>query len=163
MIYLKNTNTMKKTIGTLVFSCLCLGLLGSCNKIRKIVTLLGEEDKKETIYVQNKPDTLVVVHKDKEQDALHTTYIGKIGDDDSAVLSLNGDAGWYSYYNGKVKRNIEVVNYDRSSGYIELYAYATKSADYIGRFDGTIKNKNIKGTFTNYKGVQVKFNMSATE
>ncbi len=154
---------MKNCIALLIFSFLCTGIFSSCNKIGKIVSALEKETPKETIYVQNKPDTLVVVHEDKEQDALHTTYIGKIGDDDSAVLSLDGDAGWYSYYNGKVKRNIEVVNYDRSSGYIELNAYATKSADYIGRFDGTIKNKNIKGTFTNYKGVQVKFNMSATE
>lgn len=90
--------------------------------------------------------------------SLSGVFYGTIGDDPSAVLTLNNGVGTYSYYNGSVVRNIQVQSYS-PSGSVLIYAYDRSNGSYVGRLDGTMSNGRIKGVFTNYKGAKVNFDM----
>ena len=94
----------------------------------------------------------------KPSTSLTGVFYGTIGDDPSAVLTLNNGVGTYSYYNGSVVRNIQVQSYS-PSGAVLIYAYDRSNGSYVGRLDGTMSNGRIKGVFTNYKGAKVNFDM----
>jgi hypothetical protein len=85
-------------------------------------------------------------------------YYGTIGDDHSAILTLNNGVGTYSYYNGNIVRYIEVQSYT-PSGKVVIYAYDRTNGAYVGRLDGVLTSGRIKGVFTNSKGAKVNFDM----
>lgn len=123
---------------------------------------------KETVYVQNKPDTVVVIQQQAAPQAapapatpqpLNLSMQGQLGDDPSAVLYLANGSGTYSYYNGSTTRTVKVDSYNPQTGKLRLRAYAIENGQYIGVFDGTLSGSNYKGRFTNYKGVTITFSM----
>ena len=81
---------------------------------------------------------------------------GQIGGDYGATLYMSGSTGGYTFLH--YSRTLYVNSYDTSSGRLVLYAYDNKGK-YIGKFKGTLRGNNYSGTFTNYKGVSIKFNL----
>lgn len=89
-----------------------------------------------------------------------TYFTGTIGSQGSMTIDRNG-GGSYTYdLNGKpLTRNIRLKSYDKTSGHLIIESY-DKSGKYIGQFDGYTNNDNsYSGTFTNYKGGTVKFQL----
>ena len=78
------------------------------------------------------------------------------------TIDRNG-GGSYTYdLNGKpLTRNIRLKSYDKTSGRLIIESY-DKSGEYIGQFDGYTNNDNsYSGTFTNYKGGTVRFQLKS--
>ena len=133
----------------------------------------------ETIYVTNKPDTIVVVERQAAAPAQPQTvpqvapqslqndpvpYLnmrGKLGDDKSAVLffSESRGSGTYSYYDGTIIRKIRLDSYDAETGKLRLKAYDPEDGKYVGVFDGILSSEGYEGKFINYKGVIITFDM----
>lgn len=91
-----------------------------------------------------------------------TYFIGTIGSHGSMTIDRNG-GGSYTYdLNGKpLTRNIQLKSYDKTSGHLIIESY-DKSGKYIGQFDGYTTNDNsYSGTFTNYKGGTVRFQLKS--
>ena len=91
-----------------------------------------------------------------------TYFTGTIGSQGSMTIDRNG-GGSYSYdLNGKpLTRNIRLKSYDKASGHLIIESY-DKSGKYIGQFDGYTNNDNsYSGTFTNYKGGTVRFQLKS--
>ncbi len=83
--------------------------------------------------------------------------VGKIGGDGNCVLALSGGTGSYEVSNGA--RNVQVTSYDQTTGHLVISAYLP-SGKYVGQFDGTYQAGTYQGTFTNYRGGHVTFNLS---
>ena len=88
---------------------------------------------------------------------------GNIGTSDGLLkYDESTDSGYYTYYlsNAAVTRTVKMYSYEGEELILESY---DKQGKYIGKFYGTITNKNgqtiYSGTFTNYKGASVKFNL----
>lgn len=91
-----------------------------------------------------------------------TYFTGTIGSQGSMTIDRNG-GGSYTYdLNGKpLTRNIRLKSYDKTTGHLIIESY-DKSGKYIGQFDGyTTNNNSFSGTFTNYKGGTVKFQLKS--
>ena len=90
----------------------------------------------------------------------NTYFTGTIGSKGNMRIDRDG-GGSYTYdCNGTdLTRNIKVKSYDTSTGHLLIESY-DKSGKYIGQFDGyTNNNKSYSGTFTNYKGGTVRFQL----
>lgn len=90
------------------------------------------------------------------------TYVGTISGSAEARMDINQSGkGTFGYdCNGTwAKRKIEVKSFDASSGRLLVTEYDL-SGNYIGEFNGLFTSDTYyKGTFTNYKGVSVPFNL----
>lgn len=90
------------------------------------------------------------------------TYVGTISGSADARMEINQNGkGTFGYdCNGTwAKRKIEVKSFDASSGRLLVTEYDL-SGNYIGEFNGLLTSDTYyKGTFTNYKGVSVPFNL----
>ena len=92
----------------------------------------------------------------------NTCFSGTIGSKGSMVIDSQGN-GYYTYdNNGKdFRRNIKVKSYDDASGDLVIESF-DKEWFFIGKFEGVTENGNsYKGTFTNYKGGTVEFDLYA--
>lgn len=92
---------------------------------------------------------------------------GNIGASDGLLkYDESTDSGYYTYYlrNGAVTRTIKMYSYEGDDLILESY---DKKGDYVGKFYGKISINNgqtiYSGTFTNYKGASVKFNLKQDE
>ena len=92
----------------------------------------------------------------------HTFYTGTIGSTGNMTIDING-RGSYTYDNNGTNftRSIIVKSYDKRTGHLLIESY-NKSGDYVGMFDGYTRNYSYSGTFTNYKGGTVEFQLKAT-
>ncbi len=89
-----------------------------------------------------------------------TSFTGTIGSQGSMYIDGNG-GGSYTYDNNgtSLTRSIKVKSYDSATGHLLIESY-NNNGDYVGQFDGYTKNNNTySGTFTNYKGGTVKFQL----
>ncbi len=90
----------------------------------------------------------------------NTYFTGTIGSNGSMTIDRDG-GGSYTYdLNGTpLTRNIKLKSYDKPSKHLIIESY-DKKGKYIGQFDGYTSNDNsYSGTFTNYKGGTVKFQL----
>lgn len=89
-----------------------------------------------------------------------THFTGTIGAEGNMTIDGYGK-GSYSYNNNgtTLTRNIKVKSYDKHTGHL-LIESLDKSGNYVGLFDGYTRNNNsYSGTFTNYKGGTVEFQL----
>ena len=85
---------------------------------------------------------------------------GQIGDSNEAEMTIDGSTGEFSYPVGRkpVRRKLEIEEYNENSGKLIVKEYA-KDNSYVGVFEGTYIDGCYKGTFTNFKGVSIPFNL----
>lgn len=88
------------------------------------------------------------------------SFIGTIGGDKDAVLTIAGGNGYYRISYGQ--RSIIVDSYNKGTGKLVIKAYMKKGGPSIGMFDGTYKNGTYSGVFKNVKGGKVNFNLKMT-
>lgn len=90
----------------------------------------------------------------------NTHFTGSIGAEGNMTIDGYGK-GSYSYNNNgtTLTRNIKVKSYDKNTGHLLIESF-DKSSNYVGLFDGYTRNNNsYSGTFTNYKGGTVEFQL----
>lgn len=88
--------------------------------------------------------------------------VGRIGGDSNCTLYCQGNEGYYTFIN--YQRDLRYSSYNSSNGKLILEAYEQGTGKYIGEFNGNITGPSTgsyryKGTFTNYKGGQVTFDL----
>ncbi len=90
---------------------------------------------------------------------LAETYCrGRIGGDYDAWLQFdNSSSGSYGFL--QFVRIVKFVSYNNSNHSLILNAYEQGSGKFIGKFVGKCFNTHFTGTFTNYKGGQVTFDL----
>lgn len=132
-----------------------------------VLSIVGEiagnnkERKEETTEEINHSSNSMLLEKEKGF-PYNTHFTGTIGSKGDMTIDSQG-TGSYSYelQGNKLTRNIKVKSFDSSSGHLLIESY-DKNGDYVGRFDGyTQNNKTYSGTFTNFKGGKVEFDLSA--
>jgi len=91
---------------------------------------------------------------------------GTIVPDNNSYFTIGPAGGYYVAANGR--RDIRVHEWDEYSGRFVVSAYKSGyNGDYLGQFDGYVERTSYgkfqyKGTFTNYKGNSVKFDLEST-
>ena len=96
--------------------------------------------------------------KKTRNQGLDANLYGRIGGDNSAWMKISDGQGSYHFLD--YTRDVQVKEYNRSLGKLIVHGYATGSGKYIGEFDGTFDGTSYSGTFTNYKGVKITFDLS---
>jgi len=90
-------------------------------------------------------------------------FLGTIGGDYGAYLSMPYGGGMGTYKFVDYTRNIQFTSYDPNTRSLILSAYEEGTGKYIGKFVGTLTRQGhgygYKGVFTNYKGGKVNFNL----
>ena len=90
-------------------------------------------------------------------------FIGSIGGDNGAYLEMPSGSRMGSYRFINFTRNTKFTSYNPSTGALVISAYELGTGKYIGKFVGTLKKLKYgykyTGTFTNYKGGKVNFNL----
>ncbi len=110
-------------------------------------------------------DTVIAVQTPPAQEAqpkqqtpsLSKTFYGRIGGDEGCILFINGTHGYYTFLN--YSRNVKLKSYDPGSGRMVVNGYEEGSGKYIGKFVGTYNGSRYSGTFTNYKGISISFDL----
>ncbi len=91
----------------------------------------------------------------------YSYFCGRIGGDNNAWLqfdnNINGSYGFLNY-----TRILKFTSYNNRNGSLVLTAYERGTRKYIGKFVGKYSSYNSRytGTFTNYKGGKVTFDLS---
>ena len=85
-------------------------------------------------------------------------WCGRIGGDYNAWLQFDSYSyGNYGFLN--MTRNLKFVSYNSRNRSLILNAYERGTGKYIGKFVGKYSNSRYTGTFTNYKGGKVTFDL----
>lgn len=82
---------------------------------------------------------------------------GRIGGDNYAELHYHGGTGYYTFIG--YTRIVRWGSYNRNTGQLILKGYDENNGKYIGQFVGKVIAGRYKGTFTNYKGGKVTFDL----
>lgn len=86
-------------------------------------------------------------------------YCGRIGGDNNAWLEFfDNNNGKYIFLN--MTRNLRFVSYNNKTHSLVLNSYERGTGKYLGKFVGKYYNARYTGTFTNYKGGKVTFDLS---
>lgn len=86
-------------------------------------------------------------------------WCGRIGGDNAAWLQFdNNRSGSYGFLN--MTRKLKFVSYNSRNRSLILNAYEKGTGKYIGKFVGKYSNERYTGTFTNYKGGKVTFDLA---
>lgn len=90
-------------------------------------------------------------------------FIGSIGSDNGASLTMPSGNSKGSYNFIQYTRDIKFTSYNPNTGALILSAYEQGTGKYIGKFVGTLTRSKYgnkyTGVFTNYKGGKVNFNL----
>ena len=137
-------------------------------KTEEVSTSNAETEKTEEVKTADPicaPEEEVVNDERSEQSeavpaTLSFNLHGQIGDSNEAEMTIDGSTGEFSYpVGGKpVRRKLEIEEYNENSGKLIVKEYA-KDNSYVGIFEGTYIDGCYKGTFTNFKGVSIPFNL----
>ena len=113
-------------------------------------------------------DNILIPGVDEMQDynpVAGGVFYGTIGGDHNCVLAMpsGSRAGYYTFLN--TTRTTRFGSYSAKTYTLVINAYERKTGKYIGKFVGKIsaigyERCRYKGVFTNYKGGQVKFDLS---
>lgn len=93
----------------------------------------------------------------------NTYFSGTIGTARGCLNIDNNGLGSYTYdCNGTdLTRNIDLVSYDEKTGRMIIKSFNT-NGEYVGTFDGYLDNSRLySGSFTNYKGVTIDFQLQS--
>lgn len=93
----------------------------------------------------------------------NTYFSGTIGTASGCLNIDNNGLGSYTYdCNGTdLTRNIDLVSYDEKTGRMIIKSFNT-NGEYVGTFDGYLDNSRLySGSFTNYKGVTIDFQLQS--
>lgn len=90
-------------------------------------------------------------------------FIGSIGSDNGASLTMPSGNSKGSYNFIQYTRDIKFTSYNPNTGALILSAYEQGTGKYIGKFVGTLTRLKYgfkyTGVFTNYKGGKVNFSL----
>lgn len=85
-------------------------------------------------------------------------FTGKIGTEKDCPLQIGPDGGYYVVNSGK--KALRFTDYDPDKGELTIDAYKTDKDEFIGRFSGKLSGNSYKGSFINYKGGKVAFELT---
>lgn len=114
------------------------------------------------VFNNTKTNEIPIIETARELTAFpyKTSFTGTIGSQGSMYIDGYG-GGSYTYDNNgtSLTKSIKVKSYDKISGHLLIESYGNNGI-YIGSFDGYTRNNNsYSGTFTNYKGGTVEFQL----
>lgn len=161
---------VKTIIGLIIIagiSCVGIIIYNRINKSTDVETNQTTEKTSQTTWTLDNESSEPLSGSIYTPERIKLNMRGNIGTSDGLlVYDENSNEGYYSYYlSGKpITRTIKMDSYHGEE--LILVSY-DKKGDYVGKFYGTLKSINgqevYSGTFTNYKGGSVKFNLKQDE